>query len=59
MDKVTSYINPMKYLQHNSVVADGLDGFGAAMEYHNCTEYWVKGILFYLLVKENSVKQTT
>ncbi len=33
MDKVTSYINPEKYLQHNSAVADGLDGFGAAMQY--------------------------
>ncbi len=32
MDKVTSYINPNKYLQHNSSVADGLDGFGAAMK---------------------------
>lgn len=32
MDKVTSYINPEKYLQHNSGVADGLDGFGAAMK---------------------------
>ncbi len=32
MDKVTSYINPTKYLQHNSSVADGLDGFGAAMK---------------------------
>lgn len=31
-DKVASYINPAKYLQHNSQVADGLDGFGAAME---------------------------
>lgn len=33
MDKVTSYINPGKYLQHNSAVADGLDGFGAAMKH--------------------------
>lgn len=33
MDKLTSYINPEKYLQHNSAVADGLDGFGAAMQY--------------------------
>ncbi|MEM7470597.1 MAG: nuclear transport factor 2 family protein [Pseudomonadota bacterium] len=28
---VTQYINPNKYLQHNPDVADGLDGFGAAM----------------------------
>ena len=33
MDKVTNYINPKKYLQHNPAVADGLEGFGAAMEY--------------------------
>ena len=33
MDKVTTYINPTKYLQHNSAVADGLDGFAAAMKY--------------------------
>nr|WP_211213905.1 nuclear transport factor 2 family protein [Lewinella cohaerens] len=33
MDKLTSYINPNKYLQHNPAVADGLDGFGAAMKY--------------------------
>lgn len=33
MDKITSYINPNKYIQHNSAVADGLDGFGAAMTY--------------------------
>ncbi len=33
MDKVTTYINPTKYLQHNPAVADGLEGFGAAMQY--------------------------
>lgn len=33
MDKITNYINPEKYLQHNPAVADGLDGFGAAMKY--------------------------
>lgn len=33
MDEITSYINPTKYIQHNSAVADGLDGFGAAMKY--------------------------
>lgn len=27
----TRYINPAKYLQHNPMVADGLDGFGAFM----------------------------
>ncbi len=32
-DKMTTYINPTKYLQHNPAVADGLDGFGAAMKY--------------------------
>nr|WP_273445446.1 nuclear transport factor 2 family protein [Neolewinella agarilytica] len=32
-DKMTTYINPAKYLQHNPSVADGLDGFGAAMKY--------------------------
>lgn len=29
----TDYINPQKYLQHNPAVADGLEGFGAAMKY--------------------------
>ena len=29
---VTKYISPVTYLQHNSSVADGLDGFGAAMK---------------------------
>ncbi len=33
MDKVATYINPEKYIQHNPAVADGLDGFGAAMKY--------------------------
>ncbi|MEL7160729.1 MAG: nuclear transport factor 2 family protein, partial [Bacteroidota bacterium] len=33
MEVLTSYINPTEYLQHNSAVADGLDGFGAAMQY--------------------------
>lgn len=28
---MTQYINPQKYFQHNPDVADGLDGFGAAM----------------------------
>jgi len=31
--KMTDYINPTKYLQHNSSVADGLDGLGAALKY--------------------------
>lgn len=29
----TDYINPTKYLQHNSAVADGLDGLGAALQF--------------------------
>ena len=33
MDKLTTYINPTNYKQHNPAVADGLDGFGAAMKY--------------------------
>lgn len=33
MDDVAAYINPENYMQHNSAVADGLDGFGAAMKY--------------------------
>ena len=33
MDKLPVYINPKKYLQHNPQIADGLDGFGAAMKY--------------------------
>ncbi len=32
-DKMTTYVNPNKYLQHNSAVADGLDGLGAALQY--------------------------
>lgn len=33
MAKLTTYINPNQYLQHNSMVADGLDGFGEAMQH--------------------------
>lgn len=33
MDKVATYINPTNYIQHNPSVADGLEGFGAAMKY--------------------------
>ncbi|MGC6429993.1 MAG: hypothetical protein ACON5F_03020 [Jejuia sp.] len=33
MDKLTTYINPTNYVQHNPAVADGLEGFGAAMKY--------------------------
>jgi predicted SnoaL-like aldol condensation-catalyzing enzyme len=33
MDKLATYINPKKYIQHNPAVADGLEGFGAAMKY--------------------------
>lgn len=33
MEKITSFINPTKYIQHNPAVADGLDGFGNAMKY--------------------------
>ena len=32
-DKLTTYVNPEKYLQHNSDIADGLDGLGAALKY--------------------------
>ncbi len=32
-EKLTTYINPQKYIQHNSGVADGLDGLGAALDY--------------------------
>lgn len=32
-DNITDYVNPAKYLQHNSAVADGLDGLGAALQY--------------------------
>lgn len=30
-EKVTDYINQTKYYQHNTMVADGLDGLGAAL----------------------------
>lgn len=32
-DKLSSFINPDKYIQHNPSIADGLDGFAAAMQY--------------------------
>lgn len=32
-DNITTFINPKKYLQHNSSIADGLDGLGAALTY--------------------------
>lgn len=32
MDKVATYINPTKYIQHNPNVPDGLDGLGKAMQ---------------------------
>lgn len=32
-DKLTRYVNSEKYLQHNSGVADGLDGLGAALKF--------------------------
>ena len=32
-DKLTTYINASNYKQHNPAVADGLEGFGAAMKY--------------------------
>lgn len=32
-NKLTTYVNSEKYLQHNSSVADGLDGLGAALQY--------------------------
>lgn len=32
MDKITTYINPTQYIQHNPMVADGLDGLGNAMQ---------------------------
>lgn len=32
-DKMTQYVNPKQYLQHNSAIADGLDGLGAALTY--------------------------
>lgn len=33
MDNLTTFINPTKYIQHNSGVADGLDGLGAALKH--------------------------
>jgi predicted SnoaL-like aldol condensation-catalyzing enzyme len=33
VEMLTTYINPNKYLQHNSGVADGLDGLGNALDY--------------------------
>ncbi|MDC7998309.1 nuclear transport factor 2 family protein [Gilvibacter sediminis] len=33
MEKVTDYISTETYIQHNPAVADGLEGFGAAMKY--------------------------
>ena len=32
-DKLTQYINPNQYHQHNPAIADGLDGLGAALKY--------------------------
>ncbi|MFK8077013.1 MAG: nuclear transport factor 2 family protein [Granulosicoccus sp.] len=32
-DKITDYVSTETYLQHNSAVADGLDGLGAAHQY--------------------------
>ena len=32
MDKVATYISPVKYIQHNPNVPDGLDGLGKAMK---------------------------
>ena len=32
-NKLTTYVSPDKYLQHNSSVADGLDGLEAALKY--------------------------
>ncbi len=33
MDNLATLINPTTYIQHNSAVADGLDGLGAALKY--------------------------
>ncbi len=33
MDNLTTLVNPRNYIQHNSSVADGLDGLGAALEF--------------------------
>ncbi|MFK7947780.1 MAG: nuclear transport factor 2 family protein [Saprospiraceae bacterium] len=32
-DKITDYVSTETYLQHNSQIADGLDGLGAALQY--------------------------
>ncbi|MFK8083499.1 MAG: nuclear transport factor 2 family protein, partial [Granulosicoccus sp.] len=32
-DKITEYVSTETYLQHNSAVADGLDGLNAALQY--------------------------
>lgn len=32
MDKIGTYINPTKYIQHNPSIPDGLDGLGNAMK---------------------------
>lgn len=32
-DKMTNYVSTETYLQHNSSIADGLDGLGAALQY--------------------------
>lgn len=32
-DKMTQYVSTETYLQHNSAIADGLDGLGAALQY--------------------------
>lgn len=32
-DKITQYVNAENYAQHNSAVADGLDGLGEALKY--------------------------
>ena len=33
MENLTTLVNPTNYIQHNSAVADGLDGLGAALKY--------------------------
>lgn len=37
-DQVTNYVNPEKYLQHNSQVADGLDGLSKALDYFKAND---------------------
>ncbi|MFK7810069.1 MAG: nuclear transport factor 2 family protein [Saprospiraceae bacterium] len=32
-DKITDYVSTEKYIQHNSAIADGLDGLGVALKY--------------------------